>query len=73
MKGELGWQLTHLRSPKSHLMEQSYIVFQDEEILLAFPWEVWLMLWHSGEVETLGKAVAGVPPGWAPLHPLILL
>lgn len=48
MKGELGWQLTHLRSPKSHLMEQGNIVFQDEEILLAFPWDVWLMLWHSG-------------------------
>lgn len=54
MTGKLCRELTHLRSPKSHLMEQSNIVFQDEEILLAFLWEVWLMLWHSGDVETLG-------------------
>lgn len=73
MTGKLCRELTLLRSPKSHLMEQSNIVFQDEEILLAFPWEVWLMLWHSGEVETLGKAVAGMLLGWAPLHPPILL
>lgn len=69
--GKLYQELTPMRNPKEPPDgSEQHRVFQDEEILLAVPWEVRLMLWHSREVETLRKAVAGMLPGWAPSRTL---
>lgn len=66
MRGELFQELTHTRNPE----EQP----EGVEHHTLFPGGVGkgvrLMLWHSGEVETLGEAVAGMLPGWAPSRSL---